>query len=104
MIKSLFLFVLAFSLAFSVVGAECTQILERCIQNACIHANGELNENGVCLASPEFDADVYEEDLATCNYTFEYCIENDGLVHNMSCFGPVFILLGLLTLAVKYST
>ncbi len=103
MLKHLLFSLLAFSLSFSVVGAECPQVLEQCVQNACIHSEGELNENGVCIAGPEFDAELYETDLAACNYTFDYCVENDGLVHNMSCCGPIVILLGALMLAVKYS-
>ena len=52
---------------------------------------------------PEFDTESYESGLAACNYTFEYCIENDGLVHNMSCCGPIFILLGALALIAKHA-
>jgi len=103
MFKHFLFFALTLSLAFSMVGQECPQVLERCIQNACVHAKGELTEEGICSMGPEFDTESYESGLAACNYTFEYCIENDGLVHNMSCCGPIFILLGALALIAKHA-
>ena len=70
------------------------------MQNACTKANGELTESGECIQIGEFDAAVYSEEIGNCNYAYNFCIENNGLVHNMSCCGPVFALLSILALAV----
>ena len=104
MLRPLFLFILLVPFAFPVVGEQCPEFQEACLQNACEKAHGELNEYGMCIQNEEFEPDVYEEEVAACNYAFDYCIENDGVFRNMSCCGPVFVLLLVFLFVARNST
>lgn len=100
MLRQLLFAIALFSISFSIVGAQCPELKEYCIMQACTKAGGELNEYNFCAKGEDFDEDVYQEELGFCDYAFEYCIENDGVVRNMSCCGPIFILLPALILAL----
>ena len=93
MLKSALFVLLLLSLSFSVVGEQCPELNQYCIQNACSKAGGEITEYGICARGENFDESVYQESLTLCDTTYEYCIENDGVVRNMSCCGPIFIFL-----------
>lgn len=93
MLKYALLGLLLFSTSFSVVGAQCPELKQYCIQNACPRAGGELTEYGTCAKAETFDESRYQEELDLCDYSYEYCVENDGVVRNMSCCGPIFIFL-----------
>ncbi|MBN2121991.1 hypothetical protein JW721_02955 [Candidatus Micrarchaeota archaeon] len=98
------LFLMALSLlisgAFAVTGVQCPEVKEECMNSACISAGGNISASGACMNLPDFDFELYEAHLAQCESLEEFCIENDGLVHNMSFCGPVFIFLPLLLLAL----
>ncbi len=93
MLKYALFVLLLFSLSFSVVGAQCPELKHYCIQSACPKAGGEITEYGICARGENFDESVYHKSLTLCDTTYEYCIENDGVVKNMSCCGPIFIFL-----------
>ena len=97
MLRQIFLLLTAFSLAFSTTGAECPAVHDKCLQAACIHAGGEISQMGYCAKGEKFDEARYSQELSSCQQMDEFCVKNDGLIHNMSCCGPIFILLlGLL--------
>lgn len=101
MIKPLFLFILLASLTFSIVEAQCPELKEYCIKRACPGAGGETDDSGACIKNEDFDAQRYQENLEICDSSYDYCVENDGVVHNMSCFGPVLIFLSVILLALR---
>lgn len=101
MLKQAFILLIAFSLAFPTTGAECPASNERCLQEACTRAGGDFNENSYCVKGANFDEAKYSQELSACGQLNEFCIENDGLVHNMSCCGPIFILLAVLLFASR---
>lgn len=86
---------IALSLVFPTTGAECPASNEKCLQEACTQSGGDFSQNSVCTKGAEFDNEEYGRKLQVCEQMDEFCMENDGLVHNMSCCGPVFILLAL---------
>jgi len=96
MLKQAFILLIAFSLAFPVTGAECPASNEKCLQQACLNSGGDFNEKSYCVKGAKFDEPKYSQNLGVCAQMDEFCVENDGLVRNMSCFGPVFILLAAL--------
>ena len=98
MLKQAFFMILLLSLAFPTTGAECPASNEKCLQEACIRAGGDFNEDSYCVKGANFDETKYSQDLEVCKQVDEFCVENDGLVHNMSCCGPIFILLAALLL------
>ena len=98
MLKQAFILLIAFSLAFPVTGAECPASNNRCLQEACTRAGGDFNENSYCVKGANFDETGYAQSIDVCKQMDEFCVENDGLVHNMSCCGPIFILLAALLL------
>lgn len=83
------------------MGAQCPELKEYCIQRACPGSGGELSESGSCIAKENFDAQRYQENLEICDSSYDYCVENDGVVKNMSCFGPIFIFLFVALLALR---
>lgn len=89
MLRQLLFLLAAVSIAFPVTGAECPAVHEECIRDACIHAGGEINQMGYCEKAEKFDEARYSQELSSCEQVDEFCVENDGLVHNMSCCGPV---------------
>ena len=93
MLKQIAFILLMFSLSFSVVGEQCPELKYYCIQKACPNAGGEINEYGFCAKGETFDEQIYQDELNQCDIAHEYCVENDGIVHNMSCCGPIFIFL-----------
>ena len=93
MLKHFLIFSLLISISFSVVGAQCPELNQYCIQNSCPKAGGELTEHGTCIKGETFDEQRYQKELNLCDIAYDYCIENDGVVHNMSCCGPIFIFL-----------
>ncbi|MCP4647468.1 MAG: hypothetical protein GY852_07010 [bacterium] len=93
MLRYAFFALLFISLSFSVVGEQCPDLKQYCIQNACPKAGGEINEYGFCTKGATFDEQRYQEELDLCDATNDYCVENDGVVRNMSCCGPIFIFL-----------
>ncbi len=95
----IFIAILITSASFSMVGAQCPEVKGSCANSACISAGGNVTEYGACVHFPEFNNDTYDAHLAQCEKLEEFCIENDGLVHNMSCCGPIFIFLSVLMLA-----
>ncbi len=97
MLKQAFLLLIAFSLAFPTTGAECPASNEKCLKESCTQSGGDFNENNYCVKGQKFDETKYSQELTVCQQMNDFCIQNDGLVHNMSCFGPIFmLLLGLL--------
>jgi hypothetical protein len=100
MLRHIFFALALASISFSVVGAQCPELKEYCTIQACTKAGGELNEYGGCMESEGFDESFYQEEIENCNYAFDYCVENDGVIRNMSCCGPIFILLPVLILAL----
>ncbi|MBD3398245.1 hypothetical protein GF412_03565 [Candidatus Micrarchaeota archaeon] len=100
MLKQVFFSFLFLSFAFSIVGGQCPELKSLCIQEACTKAGGELDSQGFCIKISGFDEARYQEELENCDYYYSYCVENDGVVRNMSCCGPVFILLPVLILAL----
>ncbi len=90
------------SFSFSIIGEQCPLVYEQCLLTACETAGGHLSEYGACLKveGEEYDESLYQEEVDKCLSTNDFCIENDGLVKNMSCFGPVFMLLSVLMLAL----
>jgi len=55
---------------------------------------------GNCIHTENFDEARYQEELTDCDAAYEFCLENDGVVRNMTCCGPLFILFPLLMLAL----
>ena len=100
MLKQLIFILLLSSLSFSVVGEQCPDLAYYCVQKACTKAGGQLSEAGTCEKGGAFDEATYEEELDFCDYSYEYCVENDGVVKNMSCCGPIFIFLSALAMAL----
>jgi|GEM_PF-1038598 len=103
MIKQLFFLLLLAAASFAVVGQQCPQFQEHCIEQACTIAKGELSDFGECIPTSEFDYELYAQEVDRCNTTYDFCLENNGLVRDMSCCGPVFILLSTLALVAKCS-
>jgi hypothetical protein len=94
---------LAFSIlnsAFAVTGVQCPQVKDECMNSACVAAGGNISESQACMHLEGFNNDTYAAHKAQCENLDEYCRENDGLIHNMSLCGPVFIFLPLLLSAL----
>ncbi len=72
MLKPLLLALLTFSLTFSIVGEQCPQFQENCIENACAKAKAELHEYGICVQGEEFDPEAYAAEIDACNFSYEY--------------------------------
>ncbi len=103
MIKYFIFIILLSSVSFAIVGQQCPLFQEDCIAKACGIAQGELSDYGECVPTSEFDYELYTQEVERCNTTYDFCLENDGLIKNMSCCGPIFILLSTLALIVKAS-
>ncbi len=93
MLKYAFFALLLFSLSFSVVGAQCHDFEQYCKKESCTRAGGQINEYNTCSKPEGFNEEIYKEELDNCAFNYDYCVENDGVVRNMSCCGPVFIFL-----------
>lgn len=99
---ALLLFVpLLASISFAMVGSQCPEVKTNCLQSACTDAGGNITDYGACFHSPGFDEEAYDSQLAHCGGLYDFCVENDGLIHNMSCCGPIFIFLPVLMLALR---
>lgn len=86
--------------AFAITGVQCPEVKEECLNSACAAAGGNATASGACMHFEGFSNDTYDAHKVQCESLNEFCVENDGLIHNMSFCGPVFIFLPLLMLAL----
>lgn len=99
--RCLAILLLLSSASFPIVAEQCPAVYEQCISEACEKAGGVQTATVSCMSQAGYDDGVYQQELGKCEATNEYCIGNDGLVRNMSCCGPVFLILSVLSLALR---
>jgi hypothetical protein len=88
------------AISSAMVGAQCPEVKAECMNSACAAAGGNVSTSGVCVHLENFDNETYDVHQTHCYGLYDYCIENDGLIHNMSFCGPIFIFLSALMLAL----
>jgi hypothetical protein len=98
----IFLFLFFFSsISSAYMAADCSEIERLCIENACAYSNGEVYD-GECIEGEDFDSLYYQNATGECALLKERCEESSGFMlpsRNMSCCGPVFVLLAVLGFA-----
>ncbi len=100
--RALFVLLLLLPAAFPML-MDCNEMEKICFEAVCEQAGGIPGEYSGCSETPDFDPDFYMNATEECRIMTAQCIESGGAVlppRNMSCCGPVFIL--LLALAIAF--
>jgi len=101
-LKFLVFLLLLFSLSFSYIGMNCSEMGKLCKENACTDAGGQY-PSLICVHGQNFSAAYYENATGECDIMESRCEETGGMMlpGGTGCCAPAFALLLVLGCSVS---